>query len=156
MVVAVLSVPLLPVGAAAQTQKCASEDVAAIDQYCEVLPTAEGQTSSASSPQQALRSALPQTQRVRLWRAGPPGRALLAIPPGLHLRVQGQEVRAQPLPGAAAALSGWLSDHHHGDRPVRAIGAAALGGDGLSPVFRWLLLISTVGLVGTAWIRRSR
>ncbi len=57
------------------------EDVAAIDQYCELLPTAWREWRPATS-RGALRSVLPAADRTRLWRAGPCGRALLAMAPG--------------------------------------------------------------------------
>jgi hypothetical protein len=150
--VVLLSVLLLPSRAAAQ--KCSGDDVAAIDQYCELLPTAVGPAPS-DTPRLGLGSVLPHEERLKLWRAGPAGRALLSMPVGAHL--SGQDPALRPLPGATAALSGWLSDR--GERQagsVEGIGDAAWKGSRLSQLFRWLLLMSTVGLVGTAWARRSR
>ncbi|HWH96173.1 MAG TPA: hypothetical protein VNT03_20085 [Baekduia sp.] len=147
-----LSVLFVPSSAAAQ--KCSGEDVAAIDQYCELLPTAEGQAPS-DEPQRGLMTVLPVAERQQLWRAGPAGRALLSMPTGAHLH--GRDRKPRPLPGAAAAISGWLAERDQAeDSPVRAIGTAAWDGDRLSELFRWLMLMSTVGLVGTAWVRRRR
>ncbi len=150
-VVALLTVLVVPASAVAQ--RCTGEDVAAIDQYCELLPTAEGMAPS-DEPRGALRSVLPAADRTRLWRAGPTGRALLAIAPGAPMR--GDASTVEPLPGAAGALAGRLGERDDSRSTVRAIGSAAWDGGRLSELFRWLLLSATVGLVGTAWVRRSR
>jgi hypothetical protein len=129
-------------------------DVAAIDQYCELLPSAEGPASS-NEPRRGVRTVLPPEERKRLWQAGPVGRALLAMPIGVQAGAVGPVFR--PLPGAAAALSGRLAEPDaSGPGVLRATGTAAWDGGRLSQLFRWLLLASTIGLVGAAWARRPR
>jgi hypothetical protein len=151
-ILALLGVLLVPSPAAAQ--KCRDDDIAAIDQYCELLPTAAGPVA-ADTPQPRLRQTLAPAERLQLRRAGPAGRALLSMPEGVGLHVRGHT--PQLLPGAAAVVARWMVDH--GDRRDTSLGAttkAAWHGARLSELFRWLLLMSTVGLVGTAWVQRRR
>jgi hypothetical protein len=151
VLVALSSIALFPSPAAAQ--RCADDGVAAIDQYCELLPGATG-AAPIDDPMHALNSVLPTTARVRLARAGPEGRALLAMPAAAP--VQGGRAAVDPLPGAAKALEGRLAERNARGGVLRAISDAAWDGGQLSDLFRSLLLLATLGLVGTAWARRAR
>jgi hypothetical protein len=151
-ILALLSVLLVP--STADADECANANVAVVDQYCELLPTAEG-SAAADTPEQTLRASLPAPERAELWQAGRAGRALLYMPEGPHLR--GHDRTPQLLPGAADAVSRWVAqDGDRRDVSLRATTGAAWRGARLSDLFRWLLLMSTVGLVGTAWVRRRR
>jgi hypothetical protein len=150
--VASVSVALFPSSAAAQ--RCSGEDVAAIDQYCELVPSVSGTTPPGSSSR-TLRRMLPRSQRAVLERAGPSGHALLALAPGAPMRQGTGRVRL--LPGAVEALSGRLAEPRMSvDASLRAIRSAASDDQGVGSGFRWILLLSTLGLVGTKWMRRTR
>jgi hypothetical protein len=135
----------------AVAQRCVGEDVAAIDQYCETVLGAEGE-EPISGTTKTLRSTLPAALRRLLERAGPEGRALLSLPQGSPL-ARSDGMRLSRLPGAMAAVRGELSeDAEASGVPARALGSVAAG-DGLSGVFRWAILLSTLSMVGIAWSR---
>ena len=150
VVVVLGSVLLIPSSAAAQ--RCSGEDLAAIDQYCELVPGVTGKLPLSRS-KQALGTVLSPAARERFMRSGPEGRALLALPVGAPLG-QGSP---RPLPGAADALEGSLGEHPGFlSRGTEAVGNVLNGAGGVSDIFRWALLLSTVGLSGTAWVRHRR
>jgi hypothetical protein len=135
----------------AVAQPCVGEDVAAIDQYCETVLGAGGE-ESISGQTKTLRSTLPAAVRMLLERAGPEGRALLALAQGSPLG-RSDGMRVSRLPGAMAAVRGDLSEDAEGSGvPARALEGLAEGA-GLSGVFRWAILISTLAMVGIAWSR---
>lgn len=144
------SVLLIPSSAAAQ--RCSGEDLAAIDQYCELVPGVTGKLP-LSRPMPRLGTVLSPAVRQQLGRSGPEGRALLALPVGAPL---GPDGNPRSLPGAADALEGSLSEPPSFlSREAKAVGNLFNGG-GASDIFRWALLLSTVGLSGTAWVRHRR
>jgi hypothetical protein len=142
---------LLPASAAAQ--RCSGEDVAAVDQYCEMIPDADG-NMPVGAPTQHLRDTLPPPTRRRLLAGGPDGRTLLALPLGAPMAPATRAV--EPLPGAADVLSGLLGEHPRSIGAARAVRTVADSGNGLSDAFRWALLLSMLGLAGVAWGRQRR
>jgi hypothetical protein len=134
---------------ASAAERCSRDDVAALHQYCEQLPGAEGPTA-VEGVAGSLRETLAPSVRRRLQQSGPEGIALLALPLGM---APAPGAPRGPLPGASGAVSGSLADPEDGGgMVVRAVGAIA--GPGLSGVFRWALVLSTLFVAGIAWIRR--
>jgi hypothetical protein len=130
---------------------------AAVDQYCDVLPSADGTGEQTGEvPAVPLGRVLPERVRERLQKAGTVGHGLLALP----------ALRPEGVPGGGA-----------GGRPVPRIDAAKLVGRGTlalprrSPLaaversaanslvdggFRWMVSASTFALFGAAWVRQRR
>jgi hypothetical protein len=140
------------------------QTVAALDQYCESLPTpggvaaptAEGPGGLAMAP---LRSVLPPKQVKRLREAGPAGMALLELPavaPLARAPMTRAERRRADLGARKVVASGTL-DSRKGDVVSVASGLASAAPDVVGGVFRWGLVICSLGLSGVAWLRfRSR
>ena len=149
ILVVVLGVALAPARAYAGT--CSDPDLAAIDQYCELLPGAEGAVPPGSS-KRTLRDVLPMMTQRLLDLGGPSGRAILALPVGAPLQRGGDRPALAPRAGEALKGRFALRD---GDAVgvARSVGRLIDGG-GSSELFRWILLLSTLGLVGAAWLRR--
>jgi hypothetical protein len=118
-----------------------------------MVPGVTGKQTVAG-PVPRLEDALSADARQRLARAGPEGQALLALPLGALLGPGG---RPRALPGARDALEGSLSEDTVSlPSAAQAVGNLLSGDSALSDAFRWALLLSTVGLCGTAWVRRRR
>jgi hypothetical protein len=149
--VMLLGIALFP--SPAHAQRCLGEDLAAIDQYCELLPGAEGAAPAGGSAPQ-LRAMLPRAARMRLERAGPAGRALMALPFGGRLPTG--DSRLREFPGALGALGGAFDDDSSLGDGLRAVQTLGKDGEGLSDAFRWALLLSAIGLVGAGWRRHRR
>jgi hypothetical protein len=149
IVLTLVATALFPAVSAA-AQRCSGEEIAAIDQYCEMLSVAEGRgpISGAKDP---LRAVLTPGVRAELEAAGPAGTALLALPAGAP--VLAGSIDRRRLPGAADALIGTLGESRSPTATARALGTLGDGGNGLSAVFRWALLLSTFGLTAVGWIR---
>jgi hypothetical protein len=151
--VAVVLGSLLLVPSSAAAQRCSGEGLAAIDQYCETVPGVTGKQTLVGSVSR-LGAALSPAVRQRLARAGPEGRALLALPVGASLGPAGTP---RALPGARDAIEGTLGEEAVSPPGVaRAVGGLLSGDSALSGAFRWALLLSTVGLSGTAWVLHRR
>ncbi len=158
--VALLAAALALLGASpARAGTCeAALGTAAVDQYCVLLPGAGGDESpfavDPSTPR--LRNVLSPAQVRRLERAGPVGRMLLALP--VLSRNPAQRGRANLSPSLLQDIRDILDqgDLSQGDVAGQVSGALRSDASSLSsfsPAFRWALLISLVGLVGTAWQR---
>jgi hypothetical protein len=147
----VLGAGLLPGRAHAGT--CSKPDLAAIDQYCELLPGADGAVPPGFSDR-TLRDVLPMMTRRLLNVAGPPGQAILALPVGAPMRRGGG--RDSLAPGARDALKGEFAVRDGDAAGVAGAVSRLIEGGGLSELFRWAVLLSTLALVGVAWVRRRR
>lgn len=122
--------------------------MAALHQYCEQLPGAEGPTG-VDAAEATLRENVPLAVRERLLEVKPEGTALLALPVGVS---RTPTHSSGPLLDASGAVSGSLAEPVGGDGVVvRAVGAIA--GSGLSGVFRWALVLSALFVAGAAWVR---
>jgi hypothetical protein len=146
---------LIPAAADAQQPTCEpSPDVAALDQYCDFLPSAEGEVtplSAAVGPtQMALNRALPSRDAKRLRDAGPEGRALLMLPAIAPVR---PDVRRRLRDTAEDVLRSTDLDPPKVTPEAVVSGLGAAGGQALGGVFQWGLLICTVGFAGMAWLR---
>jgi hypothetical protein len=150
----------------------------ATDQYCETLPTVNGQgvpTRSLPPDAPRLGSVLSGSLTERLREAGPLGAALLSLPAGASpqaIASDGGPVAAGSgasgettgipglSPGDRRSLLGRDLSEPRSDAPGRSLGAAvrALGGGGLGMGFAGLLLASALAALAAAWFeyRRSR
>ena len=136
------------------------QTVAALDQYCDFLPTsATGSTpGSTGGRQRPLEQTLTPAETERLREAGMPGKVLLVMPTlspvtpeqaraALRRR---DELRSRRLVPAAKEPK---------ERDVRKLaeGMASAAGDVVGGAFRWGLVLSSLGLAGITWLRfRSR
>jgi hypothetical protein len=138
-------------------------DVAALDQYCDSLPSADGQEKplAAAGPRQMpLSRALPARTVARLRNSGPEAKALLLLPVVAPVRRDRQErerIRASarkvlrttrleaPKVSPEAVVSGTAE--------AVVAGLTGTGGNGPGGAFRWGLLVSTLGFAGMAWLR---
>lgn len=149
--VVLLGMALVPSTAAAQ--RCSDEDVAAIDQYCELISAPEGDVPLTRSVPR-LRDTLPMSLRRQLLAGGAEGHAVLALP---AVVARAGSRADQPLPDAAGALAGQLGSQANVVGGVaRAVGAAASGRSGLTDAFGWVLLMSTLAIAGAVWVRQRR
>lgn len=143
-----MSISATPSARAAE--RCSDRDIAAIDQYCELIAGVEGETGLVGSMIR-MRDVLPEATRRQLQAAGSEGRAVLALPVGAPVPKAGTDVK--PLLNAADALRGSLRKHQDVVRSARKM-VSTVGS--LRGPLGWILLLSTLGLVGTAWVRRGR
>jgi hypothetical protein len=147
-----------PAGAYAADPSCQpSQEVAALDQYCDFLPTPEGDeqpTNLAASPTPStpVSRALPRREVAMLRDSGPAGRALLLLPvvapvrPTAEQRRRTQAIRRRTL-GSTALDAAEVT-------PKTVVsGVAAVGEGTFAGVFQWALLLCTVGFAGMAWLR---
>jgi hypothetical protein len=125
-------------------------DVAALDEYCGALPDA----ADRRRPAPRLEHTLPKKLVERLEMAGPLGELLLALP------------TAAPRSSLGTSFAGLHADNllrsgRLGARkkpptnPVEAAVRAVTDG-AMDASFGSVLLLSTVGLAGTAWVRFRR
>jgi hypothetical protein len=74
---------VLALPSSAGAQKCiARPGTAALDQYCETIPSGGGQRSTRPTGNSTLKETLPRDEVSRLQRHGDEGNAVLALPSG--------------------------------------------------------------------------
>jgi hypothetical protein len=151
-----IALSLLVVGAlpasAAAADCSAAPDAAAIDQYCELLPTADGTglTTTARGNGPRLSDVLPADVVAGLRHAGPEGRALLLLPAPYPGRPD-----SPPL-GTEGILKGRLAAEPGVGQVPRAL-AEALRTGGMPAVLTWILgLTAFVGTAAVVTRRRRR
>ena len=136
------------------------QTVAALDQYCESLPTPGGVAAPTDEgegglPMGKLRSVLPPKQVKRLRDAGPAARALLELPAVAPLArafmTPAERHRADV--GAREVVASGTLDRRKGDVGSVASGLASSAPDVVGGAFRWGLVICSLGLSGLAWLR---
>jgi hypothetical protein len=127
---------------------------AAVDQYCDVLPSADGSGQQTGHvPPVPLARVLPRQVRVRLEKAGTVGGGLLGLP-ALELAAAGPGGRPVPRIDAAQLVGhGTLALPRQS--PVAAVKRSATSSL-LDGGFRWALSASTFALFGAAWVRIRR
>ena len=136
------------------------QTVAALDQYCESLPTPGGVAAPTDEgegglPMGRLRSVLPPKQVKQLRKAGPAARALLELPtvaPLARAFMTPAERRRVDL-GARKVVASGILDRRKGDVNGVASGLASAAPDVVGGAFRWGLVICTLALSGLAWLR---
>jgi hypothetical protein len=131
--------------------------VAATQQYCEVLPGAEGSGtplgggSITSEQTPTLEDVLPPELVEQLRAAGPEGEEMLKLPAPQELLAPDGTLTPEGRAAFEAAVEALLADDLAASPPARgsvlsAMGAAASDGGALSPELRWGLVGSLVGL----------
>jgi hypothetical protein len=147
-----------PAGAYAADPPCQpSQEVAALDQYCDFLPTPEGDeqpTNLAASPTPStpVSSALGTREVAMLRDSGPAGRALLLLPVVAPVRATAEQRRRIRATGARALRSTTLDAPNVTPKTVVS-GVTAVGEGTFAGVFQWALLLCTLGFAGMAWLR---
>ena len=148
---ALVLVLAFPAGASAQ--KCvARPGTAALDQYCETVPTDKGQTPARPSAGR-LRGALPAGAVDKLERHGKDGEAVLTLPsgPGSSPPPSGTAPSGtQPLsttrPGASAGAETDAPPDAPSANPIRGV-FTALGGVG---ALGWGVVLALVAFAAVA------
>jgi hypothetical protein len=121
----------------------APQGTAAIDQYCEMLPTATGRTDATGRKTVPLASTLPSRMVKRLERAGLLGRVLLALPAAMgDASERAATRRARVDPRLGALLPG------EGANVGSAIAAAGGMGGQVEQGFAWTLVLTLLTLGG--------
>jgi hypothetical protein len=134
-----------------------SQDVAALDQYCDFLPSPDGEeqpTNLAAQPTQRtpLSRALPRSQVAMLRNSGPEGRVLLLLPVVAPVRATAEQ-RRRIRATSRRALGSTTLDAPKVTPKTVVSGMTAVGEGTLPGVFQWALLVCTVGFAGMAWLR---
>lgn len=143
--VALITLAAAPAGARADT--CAAPPgTAAIEQYCENIPTPAGKTGGHSGGGGSS-SSIPAATAQRLAAGG--AGALLAVPGGSPRESKHSQAGRQPRERTRTpAPSG---------SPLDAIGSSlSNGGDSVGGGLVWVLLAITLALGGAAWLRFRR
>jgi hypothetical protein len=138
-----------------------NQTVAALDQYCDFLPTSAGASTPMGPSQEQrrrLEHVLTPEEAEQLREAGVPGKVLLVMPTlspvtpqqaRAALRRRDELERKRLVPAKDGAK----------DRDIRKLaeGVASAAGDAVGGAFRWGLVLSSLGLAGISWLRfRSR
>jgi hypothetical protein len=155
---------LLTAPPARAAQACVpGQTVAALDQYCDALPTSDGTqvpTSNLGSTDSGpkLGTVLTPKEVAQLSDAGPAARALLVLPavsPLLRGASAAQRRRIAQT-GRKIVRSGALDDSKGDVGRVGRVVASSLssaGGAVVGGAFRWGLVACTMGFAGMAWLR---
>lgn len=146
----------------ARAQRCvAPPGTAAIDQYCETVPTAGGDRGSA--PPAAPRGVPPRTVR-RLAASGDDGAALnrllgQAPESGTGPASTGRQggkgrpaVEGERGRGGSRTATGTARTRPPSGNPLDAVRESVAGGTTLGSSFGWLLLGVTLALAAWAWV----
>ena len=127
----------------AKTSCKAPPGTAAVEQYCESLPTADGDTHLGDKPTRPLAAVLPEPIVHRLQKAGVAGEVILALPAGPPARTQSERRQAPFDPRVKALLPG------PGLSPKSVVDAAAKNGaEHIDQGFGWALVLTLFGLGG--------
>jgi hypothetical protein len=135
---------LAPAAPAAAANGCdAPGDTAAVQQYCDSLPTADGGTDVTQHHAHPLAAVLPPATVKQLRHAGALGAAVLALPSGVapmakrasvHQRKAIKSLVKGLLPGPGAR--------------ARAVVEAAGGGGRVDAGFQWALALTLIAVSG--------
>jgi hypothetical protein len=144
---------LLGAPASASADCPPTPDVAVVDQYCVLLPSADGRGwDMTERPSNPLREALPARMVERLEKAGLLGQALLAMPqPLTHSPTKAEQRRLTNVERIVS--SGRLAEQEaetNVRKGVATIASAASSAFEVAPGLRWALLAATLALLGTA------
>lgn len=158
IVVSLLAAGMLP--ASASAADCATApDAAAIDQYCELLPTADGNglTTTARGNGPRLRDVLSKAAVARLRKEGELGEALLMLPALSPGRMDGH---GRPLLETEDLLGHGLATpaSAHPSQVTQALVKAA-GEGGIPAALAWVLGLTALGGAaagGMRFYRRTR
>ena len=161
VVLAILALAAAPAGAAEPASRppigcLGNTDVAALDQYCAGLPSADGR--GISGPR--LREVLPAKLARRLEKAGPLGLALLSLRLAAPQSKLAKEARGRGLDADELLKRGTIGggETKPSANPIKLAARAVSAGE-LEIAFGSLLLMSSFGIAGAGWRRfrqRSR
>lgn len=141
----------IPASAAHASTDCkAPPGTAAVEQYCETLPTADGDAHLGDKPRRPLAAVLPKPIVQRLEKAGVAGEVILALP-AQHAAGRTRLPRSSFDPRVKALLPG----PGVGARSV--IDAAARNGaEHIDQGFGWALVITLFGIGGLSLVGSLR
>jgi hypothetical protein len=146
--------------APAQAQLCVGRPpVAALDQYCDALPTSDGRPQPVGArpggPSPALRDTLPRETVAQLRAAGAGASALLLLPTAAPIGrgAAAAERRSRALREAQSVMASGELDAPAGPPGTAVAKLATASPDVLGGAFRWGLVASTLGLAAVAWLR---
>jgi hypothetical protein len=152
------------IAAPASAQRCtAPPGTAAIEQYCETLPSATGVQRSDRGGAVAPRPVPAQTLK-ELDESGAAGQELAAVLTGTRAaatpRTAGKaapepRARSEPRPAQARATPPPEARASTGN-PLGAVQAAVTGGETVGNGFFWVLLAIAAGIGGAGWLRHAR
>jgi hypothetical protein len=159
---------LLAPAASAQRDCQAPPGRAAIEQYCEVLPSAGGDRSAGSGGGGSGGEALAPSVRRQLHQAGAAGDVISALAGGSAgvdkapgggsgdgRSGEGAGGGASASSGGGAASSGGVPGEPS-DNPLDAVRSAAEAGPSSGSGLLWALAAATVLLAAFAWLRHRR
>lgn len=138
------------------------QTVAALDQYCDFLPTSAGASTpmgGGGAQRRPLERELTPQQAQELREGGTPGKVLLVMPtlsPVTPAQARAALQRREELKRKRLVPPKRGGD---GRRDIRKVaeGVASAAGDVVGGAFRWGLVLSSLGLAGITWLRfRSR
>ena len=154
--VVALALPSTP----AQAQVCQPQPpVAALDQYCDSLPSPDGRPQRVGpNPRQSappLSDTLPPQEVAKLRRAGAAASALLLLPTNAPVGrgAAAAERKRQALRQARTVIASGKLDAPAGQAQTAVTTLATASPDVLGGTFRWGLVASTLGLAAVAWLR---
>lgn len=132
--------------------------ISAVDEYCEVIPSAGGPGGAERDP---VSSRISQRTRKELARAGESGRAVLALPAGSPERATVNNRRGSRIPesgtrGAVASARRAHAPSQPSNDPFGALMNAVDRGIEAGPAYPWIIVSLTIGISGAAWVRRRR
>lgn len=156
MAFGVLAGSALPANAAAAPPPaCVGvADVAALDEYCPKLPSADG---LGREPGPRLNAVLPARLVAKLKKAGPLGDMLLALSVAAPERTLNRNSRGRGLDAEDLLRRGSLGGgaRKPSGNPLSVAASAVTGGQ-LNAAFGAVLLLSAVGISGGGWRRFRR
>jgi hypothetical protein len=148
-----------PAAAASPSSTTASgcsnrSDVAVLDEYCPTPPGADGRGVNRGP---TLKSVLPRAAARRLAKAGRLGQALLQLPTAAPVDVvTRRHSRGRGLDADELLTQGRLGKRHASrGNPIKTSATAMTDGS-VGAVFGLVLLVSSLGLAGAAWLRFRR
>jgi hypothetical protein len=146
VLISVVAWALAPVAAASAVDGCnAPQDTAAVDQYCESLPTADGTTDVSQPPARPLAAVLRDTTVKKLQKAGPLGQAVLALPAPVDAMRPGSRAARARHRALEPKLDGLLPGP--GTTNASSVVTASVdGGGNLDGGLGWVLVLTLLGL----------
>jgi hypothetical protein len=142
----------LPAGASARECK-APPGTAAVDQYCETIPSAGGEAGSGT-PESRTAVGVPG-ETARELQESPEGRALLQLVDE-EARGKGGNGASRERDEAQSDIGGLSASSEPSDNPLNAIRAAVESGDTVGTGFIVLLLAVTLIISALGWARYRR
>jgi hypothetical protein len=127
-------------------------DVAALDEYCGALPDA----ADRRRPAPRLEHLLPKDLVKRLKKSGSLGQLLLALPTAAPRGMLGSPSRARGLDAEDLLRTGRLGTRKKPATSALSAASQVVTDGAMNASFGSVLLLSTFGLAGTAWVRFRR